>query len=55
MEVLIRRDAATGDVILSPRPADWSGLLSAVAEARDQSRDFLTDRSDGPAQERELF
>ncbi|HMO44744.1 MAG TPA: AbrB/MazE/SpoVT family DNA-binding domain-containing protein [Rubrivivax sp.] len=54
-EVFIRRDAATGDVILSRRPADWSGLLAAVAEARAESRDFLAERRDAPAQARELF
>ena len=31
-EVYIRRDPATGDVVLSRRPADWQGLLDAVAQ-----------------------
>ncbi len=30
-EVFIRRDPVTGDVVLSRRPADWQGLLDAVA------------------------
>ena len=29
-EVFIRKDAATGDVILSRRPSDWLGFLEAV-------------------------
>lgn len=54
-EVFIRRDEATGDVILSPRPSDWNGLLAAVEAARHDSRDYLTERWDAPAQTRELF
>jgi len=53
-EVFVRRDEATGDVILSRRPPDWSGLLAAVANARAESADFLTDRLDAPPQPREL-
>ena len=30
-EVFIRRDASTGDVVLSKKPSDWQGLLDAVA------------------------
>ena len=30
-EVFIRRDAGTGDVVLSKKPSDWQGLLDAVA------------------------
>lgn len=30
-EVYIRRDEATGDVILSQRPADWQGFIAAAA------------------------
>ena len=54
-EVYVRRDEATGDVILSRRPADWAQLLTAVADAKGEARDFLTQRGDGPAQPRELF
>ena len=38
-EVFIRRDAASGDVVLSRRPTDWQGLLDAVALNKDD--DFL--------------
>lgn len=54
-EVFIRRDEATGDVILSRRPSDWNGLLTAIEAARSESSDFLTERQDAPAQPRELF
>lgn len=32
-EVFVRRDPDTGDVILSRRPADWSGFFAALREA----------------------
>jgi len=51
-EVFVRRDAATGDVILSARPSDWDALLRLVDRASDQAKDFLVDRQDEPAQTR---
>lgn len=54
-EVFIRRDEATGDVILSRRPSDWNGLVTAIETARSESGDFLAERQDAPAQPRELF
>jgi len=53
-EVYVRRDAATGDVILSRRPTDWEGFL-ALAVATPDAQDFLADRQDPPAESRELF
>ncbi len=41
-EVFIRRDAATGDVVLSRRPTDWQGLLDAVA--LNKGEDFVIER-----------
>ena len=41
-EVFIRRDPASGDVVLSRRPSDWQGLLDAVAQNKDD--DFLIER-----------
>ena len=41
-EVFIRRDAASGDVVLSCRPTDWKGLLDAVALNKDE--DFSIER-----------
>lgn len=46
-EVFIRRDDATGDVILSARPANWSGLLEAL-DALDVPDDFLRVPQDLP-------
>lgn len=47
-EVFIRRNPATGEVILSTKPSDWSGLFSALQEA-DFPDDFLgpEDRNQG--------
>jgi antitoxin VapB len=52
-EVFIRRDPATGDVILSARPTDWEGFF-ALPPIEDDSHDFLGDRN-APSQNRELF
>lgn len=41
-EVFIRRDPATGDVVLSRKPTDWQGLLDVVAHNTDD--DFLIER-----------
>ena len=40
-EVFIRRDEATGDVILSRRPADWDGFFAAL-NGVDVPEDFLS-------------
>ena len=53
-EVFIRRDPATGDVVLSRKPDGWTGFLR-VAEQATVPTDFLADRHDSPADERELF
>ena len=54
-EVFIRRDEATGDVILSARPRSLDRFFAALAEARTPS-DFLTaeDRRQG-VEERDPF
>ncbi|MBF5038535.1 AbrB/MazE/SpoVT family DNA-binding domain-containing protein [Methylophilus sp. 13] len=39
-EMFIRKDEATGDVILSSKPADWSDFLELLA-ASNVSADFL--------------
>ena len=46
-EVFIRRDETTGDVILSARPPNWSGLLKAI-EGLDVPDDFLRAPQDPP-------
>lgn len=54
-EVFIRRDAETGDLILSRRPADWSGFFAALRAAQVPT-DFLdaAERAQG-SQERDPF
>lgn len=39
-EVFVRRDRATGDVILSARPENWDGFFAALAKAH-VPMDFL--------------
>ena len=52
-EVYIRRDEATGDVVLSRRPGGWETFFELVATLGVPA-DFLADRGDAPAQTREL-
>lgn len=40
-EVYVRQDAATGDVILSRRPADWAGFVEAL-QAGAAPAEFLS-------------
>jgi len=53
-EVFIRRDALTGDVILSRRPESWETFFE-LADAAGVPEDFLSDRGDAKAQDRDLF
>jgi antitoxin VapB len=53
-EVYVRRDPATGDVILSRRPESWEGFFEMLKSV-DVPEDFLADRKDVPPQKRELF
>jgi antitoxin VapB len=52
-EVYVRRDLATGDVILSRRPESWKELF-ALLDTVEVPDDFLADRDAAP-QKRELF
>ena len=52
-EVFIRRDP-NGDVVLSRKPASWDGFL-ALAARTEVPADFIADRQNAPAQERDLF
>ena len=45
-EVFIRRDPATGDVVLSRRPDSWEGFF-ALCDAHPGPEDFLKDREQG--------
>lgn len=48
-EVFIRQDPITGDIILSRKPADWTGFLSALRDA-EVPTDFLNcgEKDHGP-------
>ncbi len=50
-EVYVRRNEATGDLILSPARADWASIFAAVDEAGFQ--EFLQDRDQGEYEARE--
>jgi antitoxin VapB len=53
-EVYVRRDPATGDVILSRRPESWEDFF-ALMKTVDIPQSFLADRKDAPPQRRRLF
>jgi antitoxin VapB len=53
-EVYVRRDPATGDVILSRRPASWHDFFDLTSTLNIPD-DFLADRRDAPPQKRKLF
>lgn len=47
-EVYIRKDPATGDIILSQRPKNWQVFLDVLAATGDVPEDFMADRDQGP-------
>jgi antitoxin VapB len=51
-EVYIRKDPQSGDVILSQVPGGWDEVYAALDKAAFPD-DFLADRNQGPAQERD--
>ena len=51
-EVYIRRDAQSGDLILSQAPGSWDEIYAALDKAGFPD-DFLADRNQGPVQERD--
>jgi antitoxin VapB len=53
-EVYVRRDPATGDVILSRRPESWQELF-ALMDSVVVPKKFLAQRADAPPQKRDLF
>ncbi len=53
-EVYVRRDSATGDVILSRRPNSWADFFDLM-KTIEFPKDFLADRKDAPPQKRRLF
>ena len=50
-EVYIRRDPASGDIVLSRRPGGWEEFFQLV-ERLGVPQDFMTDRRDEPPQVR---
>lgn len=52
-EVYIRRDQATGDVILSKRPTGWEDFFELAAKTRVPP-DFMDDRDKSPPPRRDL-
>ena len=53
-EVYIRRDPASGDVILSRRPESWQDFFELM-KSIDVPEDFLADRQDTLPQKWKLF
>jgi len=53
-EVYVRRDPATGDVILSRRPESWKDFFELMRTV-EVPEDFLADRRDARPQKREIF
>jgi antitoxin VapB len=53
-EVYVRRDPATGDVILSRRPDSWQDFFDLV-DTLDIPKDFMSKRDDSPPPKRKLF
>jgi len=53
-EVFIRRDAVTGDVVLSRRPQDWEDFFR-LADELGVPEEFMADRRDPPPEIRKLF
>ena len=51
-EVFVRRDPASGDLILSQTPGGWNEFFAAL-DADPFPADFLTDRAQGVAETRE--
>lgn len=52
-EVYIRRDPASGEVILSPRPGSWDDFFAEPAAP--EAEDFLADRGQNTPQKPNLF
>ncbi len=53
-EVFIRRDPATGDVVLSRRPESWQDFFD-LADKFEAPEEFMVARGDSPPQKRKLF
>jgi len=52
-KVFVRRNPATGEVVISPKPTSWEGVFS-LANRTDIPADFLADREDLRAEGRNI-
>ena len=52
--VFIRKDPATGDIILSRKPGSWDDFFKLM-ETIELPKDFIADRDNEPSPERDLF
>lgn len=48
-DVFIRRDPATGEVVLSPKPISWQEFFD-IADRTDIPADFMLERADTPTE-----
>lgn len=53
-EVFIRRDNATGDVVISKKPDSWDGFFELL-DSVDVPDNFMLDRDNDEPQVRDLF
>lgn len=53
-EVYIRRDLATGDVVISRKPGSWKDFFEMIDNI-DVPDDFMSERENELPQERDLF
>lgn len=53
-EVFIRRNPKTGEVVLTPKPLSWQEFFD-LADRTGIPADFMTDREDPPAEEKDLL
>jgi antitoxin VapB len=51
-EVFVRRDAQTGDLILSQSPSSWDEIFAAL-DAAEFPAEFMADRKQGVVEVRE--
>ncbi|MEO0437392.1 MAG: AbrB family transcriptional regulator [Pseudomonadota bacterium] len=53
-QVFVRKDPATGDVVLSKRPGSWGDFFDLV-EHSDIPSDFMDDRDNPIEDDRDVF
>ena len=53
-EVFIRRDEATGDIVISKKPDSWDGFFELL-DSIDVPDDFMLERDNDEPQARDLF